>query len=590
QYDSTAREALEGLAKMVQIIPTDVEGNAIAAVHEGKADFALVPIEIGYKSIIDHDYHDIVAISPPLLECQYAYAVKRGNAALLAQINAGLAQVHSNGTLDKLYMKWLANLDPHAVTSARSRWLAWTLAGLLAFFALVIGLWLRARGQAKTQTHLAATESSSRIHAEAQVEHLAWHDAATDLPNLNALLSRMHEAVSKSQRFGLVRIDILRLDLAQATAGSRFTDELLLALAQRLQQACSHGSVAALGRGQFAVMLEPLDGHREANQRMRALVDTVHQPLQLDDIVLQQRCRAGLAYFPLDANDAEGMLRAAETACSAAHEQAVTMLNYVPQLEPDPRNLTLLADLAQAINDGSLGYALQPKFSLNDCSFCGAELLARWDHPRYGALAPDQFVPLAEKTGAISSLTLYVVRAAVIQWQRWRARGITLHIAVNISVNDLADETLVARIVSLCHQIGPALTLEITETEMIRDPQRALAALARLRSTGMRISLDDFGTGHSSLTYLRQLSPNEVKIDRSFISRMLTSSDDQAIVLACIALAHELDTKVVAEGVEDQATLDWLAEHGCDIAQGYVLAKPMPPDALFERYACDHVT
>ncbi|HET8899606.1 MAG TPA: EAL domain-containing protein [Rhodanobacteraceae bacterium] len=588
QFDSTALEALRDLKQVVQIVPSDVEGGALVAVHEGRADFALAPIEIGYKSIIEHGYHDVVAVSPPLLERDYAFAVSHDDTALLARINAGLAALRGNGTQDALYLKWLANLAPGQVAHTGNRVLWWVLFGLAALVIAILLLLRLASREARIERKRAAAETRSRENAEALVEHLAWHDPTTDLPNLHALLVHAQTAIDAQRPLGLVRLDILNLNLAQSTAGSQFTEELLRALAARLDDCNEGGMVAALGRGLFGIALDSVQSNREAVERLHALVEAAQQPLTLGELTLRQRCRAGLAYFPLDARDAEGLLRAAETACSAAHEHATTMMAYEESLEPDPRNLTLLADLADAIENDTLGAALQPKIALKDGRFCGAELLVRWQHPRYGPMAPGQFVPLAEKTGAIGDLTQCMVRKAIREWQSWRDRGVELHVAVNISGADLANEGLIDNMAFLFADIGPALTLEITETEMIRDPRRALAAVAELRATGVRISLDDFGTGYSSFITLRQLAPDELKIDRSFTAHLLDSPGDRSIARACIALAHELDAVVVAEGVEDAATLAWLAEHDCDMAQGYIVAPAMSGDALFARYAANH--
>ena len=583
QHDSVASQALGHLGRVVQLVPGATEGEAIEAVHDGHADLALVPIEIGYGAILEQGYDDVVAISPPLLEYDYAFAVARGRTALLEQINEGLAALYSDGTRDELYLAWLGNLTPNSATHVR--WLSMMLIGLAALFALALALWMRAHRRALAHSGLAARALRSREDAEARADRLANHDAGTGLPNLHVLLDRMQVAVEARQQFALVRIDVLRLNLTQATAGSRFTGDLLRALAERLREVVPHGMVAVLGRGLFAVLVERVIGREEALRATRELLDAAQRPVRINDLTLQHRCRAGFACFPHDGRDADGMLRAAETACSAAHEQATAVMAYAEPLEPDPRNLTLLADLAEAVSSGALGHALQPVFDLATGDFRGAELLLRWKHPQRGELPPDLFVPLAEKTGAIGELTLYCLRAARREWMYWRERGVTLPISVNISGSDLANELLIRRIVKLCSDIGSSLTLEITETEMIHGPGRALAAVAHLRDAGVRISLDDFGTGYSSLSMLQQLAPEELKIDRSFIAGLPDSAGDQAIVRACIALAHEVGAVVIAEGVERAEARDWLLAQGCDLVQGFLYAAPMNPQELFSRFA-----
>ncbi|MGH8074181.1 MAG: EAL domain-containing protein [Lysobacter sp.] len=248
--------------------------------------------------------------------------------------------------------------------------------------------------------------------------------------------------------------------------------------------------------------------------------------------------------------------------------------------EPDPAELALLSDLREAIATGQLGYALQPKLDLRSRCWTGAELLVRWQHPRHGALAPADFVPLAERAGMIGEMTLYMVERAIQLCRQWRDQGRTLSIAVNISANDLAAPELVGAIIAASGDLGQQLLLELTETDVMREPDKVADAVARLRLCGIRFSIDDFGTGHSSLTSLRLLEADELKIDRSFVTRLLQSTSDQTIVRSTIRLAHELGVQVTAEGIEDDLTLAWLARAGCDSAQGFFLAHPMSPEAF----------
>ena len=251
----------------------------------------------------------------------------------------------------------------------------------------------------------------------------------------------------------------------------------------------------------------------------------------------------------------------------------------------DAQGLELLAELREAVVSGTLGFALQPKLDLRTGRWRGAELLARWDHPRHGLLLPDAFVPLAEQAGATGPMTLYLIRRGLAEFARWPGGADQPTLSVNVAANDLADPVLVEAIITAAGQYGPALILEVTETDVMHDPERVAKALGGLRERGIRISLDDFGTGHSSLTNLRQLAPDELKIDRSFVMSVLDSGSDRAIVRATIQLAHELGAQVTAEGIEDEATLRWLAEAGCDCAPGYVIAQPLPPGEFAARLA-----
>lgn len=238
----------------------------------------------------------------------------------------------------------------------------------------------------------------------------------------------------------------------------------------------------------------------------------------------------------------------------------------------------LMADLRDAIARDALHFALQPKIELRSGRLVGAELLVRWDHPRLGPLAPDDFVPIAEQARTVGEMTVYLIRHGLARCCQWPESGRHLDVSINVSANDLADPELVDAIITTAHGQGPRLMLEITETEVMREPGRVAAALPRLREHGIRISVDDFGAGHSSLVNLRRLAPDELKIDRSFVHALLDSPSDRAIVRATIQLGHELGASVAAEGIEDEATRRWLAEAGCDTGQGFGIARPMTPE------------
>jgi EAL domain-containing protein (putative c-di-GMP-specific phosphodiesterase class I)/ABC-type amino acid transport substrate-binding protein len=242
-------------------------------------------------------------------------------------------------------------------------------------------------------------------------------------------------------------------------------------------------------------------------------------------------------------------------------------------------NAPLLAtELRDAIATGTLGYALQPKLDLHTRQWAGAELLVRWVHPVHGPLAPSAFLPLAERERVIGDMTLYLLRHAATHCSEWRELGHGLTVSVNISANNLGDRTLLDALVAAAGVAAPSLLLEVTETDAMDDPAMIAKAVVKLRRRGIRISIDDFGTGHSSLTKLRLLKADEVKIDRSFVAGLVQSPSDQAIVLSTIQLAHAVGAHVTAEGIEDDATLEWLAQAGCDYGQGFGLARPMAPE------------
>ena len=257
---------------------------------------------------------------------------------------------------------------------------------------------------------------------------------------------------------------------------------------------------------------------------------------------------------------------------------------YSPERDNySPKRLTMAAELRQALADGDIVVYHQPKARLSDGMIIGTEALVRWRHPTQGLIGPDEFIPLAEQTGLIEPLTFFVLKSALEQCRQWNDAGHDINVAVNLSVRSLLDPDLSGRVEALLAETGvpgSRLTLEITESGVMADPNRAIALLERLAATGVKLSVDDFGTGYSSLSYLRRLPVHEVKVDRSFVFRMATDPSDATIVQSIIELGHNLGLRTVAEGVEDQISWDLLRGMGCDVAQGYLLSKPIPAQAL----------
>ena len=392
QARGRAWEALENLDPGPALVLVRTEPDALRAVAQGKADYALVPTGVGLHTINRERLRGVVPLGPPLLEQTYALAVRSDRPELAAALDQALVRVRESGAQDRLYRQWLGQLGAAREPGAALAWAWWLLP------VAVLGAWF------------------------------AW----------------------KRHR---------RRSPAPARASAR-----------------------------------------------------------------------------------------------------------------------LLVDLRFAIANGSLGYAVQPKQDLRTGLWTGGEMLVRWHHPERGPLAPDEFLPLAGLHGEMGALDLYMVRRAMEQMQAWPDLDPQPTLSVNIGANDLADPALVDRIIEVAGDRGHALILEVTETDIMHAPDLVADALPRLRQHGIRISLDDFGTGHSSLTHLRRLAPEEIKIDRSFVTTALESSSDRAILRATIQLAHEVGAVVTAEGIEDEETLRWLREAGCDIAQGFGVCRPIPPE------------
>jgi diguanylate cyclase (GGDEF)-like protein len=427
-------------------------------------------------------------------------------------------------------------------------------------------------------------KASRRLRDESRRnEYQAMHDALTGLANRTALHVRIGEALGQNRDPGhsavLVLLDLDRFRDVNDTLGHGHGDALIRDIAARLTlHVGDAGVVARLGGDEFAVLLPDVPSRAEAVLSAEALRAVLREPLEVDGVPLVVEASAGLSMHPADACDASTMLQHADVAMYVAKRTHRGVVVYDPADDDhSPERLRLLADLAVAIESDQLVLHYQPKVGV-DGSLKGVEALVRWQHPERGFLPPVEFIPAAERTGLIHSLTDVVLAAAVGQARVWYDAGTPTPVAVNVSTRTLLDSGFADRVMSqlAVHRVAPALLcLEITETTIMEDPDRARAVLTRLAAAGVRLSIDDFGTGYSSLAYLKTLPVHEIKIDRSFVAAMLDSEPDRVIVDSTVALGHRLGLAVVAEGVEDQATRDALVGLGCELAQGFLLSRPM---------------
>ena len=419
-----------------------------------------------------------------------------------------------------------------------------------------------------------------------QLRHDALHDALTGLPNRTYLQRCLGEALDDVRDGRTTGAAVMILDLddfkqVNDTLGHQQGDLLLVELSARLTATVgAAGSVARLGGDEFAILL-PHTGDEDAVLRVaRRVLRTLEQPVSLDGLEVEVGGSMGIALAPAHADDPAALLKRADMAMYDAKTSTRGLRLYEPDLDTNnPRRLTLVSELRAALQNGGIRVHVQPQGRLTDGRVVGVEALARWHHPELGDISPDEFIPIAERSGLIGRLTTLVLDSALAACAEWRATGHDIGVAVNLSTRSLHDADLVEEVDRLLRRHGvPArrLTLEVTEGSVMADPARAVALLHRLRDLGVRLSVDDFGTGYSSLSYLKRLPVQEVKIDRSFITSLREGGEDVAIVRAIVDLGRHLGLEVVAEGIEDQATWDLLASMGCDLGQGWHLGKPMP--------------
>ncbi len=422
---------------------------------------------------------------------------------------------------------------------------------------------------------------------EEQVHRLAFWDPLTGLPNREQFSQRLHEQLAEGQPFAVLMLDLDRFKHVNDVLGHAFGDKLLCSVAQRLGQISpsERGMLARLGGDEFVLLLERADARAAQALAQRILTD-FEQPLHIEDQTVDIGAGIGIALSPAHGQEVSLLMSRAELAMYSAKRRQCGSMTYEASLDAGSQeSLSLLTELRRAVENDELRLFLQPKVDLKSGAVISAEALVRWEHPQRGLVPPMEFIPFAEQTGFIRQLTAWVLAESAHALKLAQGHGFDLRISVNLSTRDLLDQDLPTKIDQLLagYSVTPqGLCLEITESAIMDDPQRALQTLERLSEMGFKLSIDDFGTGYSSLAYLKRLPVNELKIDKSFVMAMERDLDDARIVRSTIELAHNLGLTVVAEGVETGKAWKLLAELGCDEGQGYFISRPMPTPRFFE--------
>jgi diguanylate cyclase (GGDEF)-like protein len=418
------------------------------------------------------------------------------------------------------------------------------------------------------------------VSQTARSEHAARHDSLTGLPNRTAFHEKMTAAIEDdSIPASILLMDLDRFKEVNDTLGHRYGDLLLIQVAQRFNDVIgSVGQIARLGGDEFAV-ISPGGDPQEALKLAHRLADALRDPFELEEMVVDVQASVGIALFPDHGHGVETLLQKADVAMYRAKETRSDVALYDERHDHhSPAKLALTAELRTAVDTEEIVLWYQPELDLRTREVLAVEALVRWDHPRLGVLPPSSFVRMAEATNLIKPLTQRVMEIALLQVADWHALGLDLSVAVNISAQVLVDHTFTEQVLAALRRAGVAperLKLEVTESALMSDPVTARTVLRELEALGCEISIDDFGTGYSSLAYLADLPVSEVKIDRSFVSRMSAGSSEKIIVNSTIDLAHHLKLRAVAEGVEDWSMLPELEALGCDAAQGYAISHPL---------------
>jgi len=431
---------------------------------------------------------------------------------------------------------------------------------------------------------LVAVHRAARVSLDEQ--HKALHDSLTGLPNRSLLLQSVGEQLRSSDpgAFVLAILDLDRFKDVNDTLGHQVGDRLLSMVAARISGALRAGDVVArLGGDEFAIYLPGVGSDRTAVELALRIRESLVEPFELNEVMLELEASIGIALHPVHGDDVEELMRRADVAMYLAkeHQTGVEIYDAGRDRHSTDR-LGLLTALRRALDTGQLELYYQPKVTLGDRQVVGVEALVRWIHPTRGFIAPDEFIPLAESSGLMHRLTDFVVDSALGQVAAWREQGLTVAVAVNVSARDLYGTDLVRAVSeSLALHRVPAylLQLEVTERTLMSESSRVVDTLIALQALDVSLSLDDFGTGYSSMMLLKRLPVSEIKVDRSFVSRLTESGDDASIVRSIVELAHAMGLRAVAEGVETDEVWGHLVEMGCDIAQGWFIGRPMPAPA-----------
>jgi len=469
---------------------------------------------------------------------------------------------------------------------------------LVATTTRTVGLWaivvfiapLGFAWQMLHRTHSLELATEELARKQAENEYQALHDNLTDLPNRllfqRSLVKAIADAEEVGGKIGVMLMDLDHFKEINDALGHHFGDKLLAAIGPRIAQSLRDGDLMArLGGDEFGVLLADLPDDETASVVAERVVEGLRRPIRVEELDLDVSGSVGVALYPTHTEDPDMLLRHADVAMYAAKESGVGFEIYDEVIDRyKPELLTLVTQVRPAIEDGQFRMYLQPKVRLSDGRVAGAEALIRWEHPTLGRLSPADFIPMVEKTVLLKPLTYWVIEDVVRTLRSWGDYGVRVPVAVNLSPRSLLDQNLPDLVSGLLERfdVSPSLLrLELTESFLVADSGRSDAVLNELARLGVGLSIDDFGTGFSSLSYLKRLPIEELKIDRSFVSHMLDRVEDFTIVRATVELGRNLGLRVVAEGVQDRETFDRLGDFGCDEAQGFYIAKPLEPDAFW---------
>lgn len=456
--------------------------------------------------------------------------------------------------------------------------------------AIIFGELNEAKNTAEAFRNKLESTNTRLTQANEDLRKLAVHDPLTGLPNRTLIMDRLQQGVlgakRNSETLALLMIDLDQFKIVNDTLGHQVGDHLLTCIGQRFQRTLREvDTLGRLGGDEFAVVVPETD-YESASLVASKLQAVLETPVTVEGNSFSIGASIGIALFPDHGQDPASLFKHADTAMYVAKRNRDDYAFYCDEFDDHHTDrLALISDLRAAISNSAIDIALQPKFDLRTGLVTGAEALARWTHPEKGFIPPVDFIPILESTGLIKPFTLLILEKSIRQCMKFRALGYDLSIAVNLSMHNLRDSHLPDQIADLLARYRmerDVLVLEITESTIMSNPELTLEVLSTLAKAGIRLSIDDFGTGYSSLSYLKKLPVHQLKIDRSFVKDMTVDNDDAIIVRSTVDLAHNLGLHTVAEGIETPDVLNAIKATGCDIAQGYLISKPLNPEAFLE--------
>jgi EAL domain-containing protein (putative c-di-GMP-specific phosphodiesterase class I)/ABC-type amino acid transport substrate-binding protein len=576
---SFAHQQLRASAHPPQLVLTTNTLSAMEAVLQGNADYAVLT-SLAADSLLRQKKGKLVRMGPPFWSHGYAFAVNKNNPELAEWLQDALSTTIANGHYQDIYQQWQGDLEP---AQSDSSWLHFFSAGFAILLVLLVlgGSWYwslkRTVGQ---RTRDLRDALQQRELAEQELRRAVNIDSQTGLAKLPHFIDQVddyfhaHQRPVKQEKEILI-IKLVDLDVIVRTFGFVRAEMIVTAFAAHLLK--REDTLAAyMGRGVFALFINKCN--------VPELFDQLSDDMAASDPGLNSQFVGGSAYWPADGRSAGKLMRHAETALAMSELRRRRWLAYEAAMEPSRIDLDIISIFIDGHVEG-LFPVFQPQLDLRTGNIVSAEILVRWQHPSLGLVPPNVFIPLLENSGLIEQVTALMVDEAVRVGAILRKRGLPCCISVNIAAHDLIESNL-ADIIGAAlvrHQgVASDIKLELTETSVASDPQRVKEVLTQLSELGICASVDDFGTGYSSLSYLSLFPIRELKIDRSFVGDMLANSRNHSIVRSTILMARELGLVTVAEGVEDDQTLQMLKKDGCDIAQGYVIARPLPEADFIE--------